>query len=249
MELKKCRKAEQTIKKTKLLDACLNGNGDLFKEIKEMRNTKPVCADKVDGVTDDIPNHFRNIYKELYNSVHDADEIEIISEEINNKINNESLNDVNKITIEEVKKATSALKPGKGDPMLNFSLDCIKVESQILSEFTAIMIKSFLIHNHIPQFMLLSTLIPIIKDKLGSINVSKNYRSVCITSFVLKQFDWITINLFGEVLGFHDLQFAYQPGVSSKMCSWAVVETISYFLRNGSDVFGCSMDKTKAFYV
>ena len=174
MELKKCRKAEQTIKKTKLLDACLNGNGDLFKEIKKMRNTKPVCADKVDGVTIDIPNHFRNIYKELYNSVHDADEIEIISEEINNKINNESLNDVNKITIEEVKKATSALKPGKGDPMLNFSSDCIKVESQILSEFTAIMIKSFLIHNHIPQFMLLSTLIPIIKDKLGSINVSKN---------------------------------------------------------------------------
>ena len=33
------------------------------------------------------------------------------------------------------------------------------------------------------------------------------------------------------------------------MCSWAVVETISYFLRNGSDVFGCSMDKTKAFDV
>ena len=33
------------------------------------------------------------------------------------------------------------------------------------------------------------------------------------------------------------------------MCSWAVVETISYFIRNGSNVFGCSMDKTKAFDV
>ena len=97
--------------------------------------------------------------------------------------------------------------------------------------------------------MLLSTLVPIIKDKLGSINVSKNYRSVCITSLILKQFDWITINLFGEVLGFHDLQFAYQPGVSSNMCSWAAIETVGYFLRNGSDVFGCSMDKSKAFDV
>ena len=33
------------------------------------------------------------------------------------------------------------------------------------------------------------------------------------------------------------------------MCSWAVIETISYFFRNGSDVFGCSMDKSKAFDV
>ena len=97
--------------------------------------------------------------------------------------------------------------------------------------------------------MLLSTLVPIIKDKLGSINMSKNYRSVCITSLILKQFDWIVISLFGETLGFHDLQFAYQPGVSANMCSWAVIETISYFLRNGSKVFGCSMDKSKAFDV
>ena len=66
---------------------------------------------------------------------------------------------------------------------------------------------------------------------------------------MLKQFDWIVISLFGEALGFHDLQFAYQPGVSANMCSWAVVETISYFMRNGSDVFGCSMDKSKAFDV
>ena len=86
--------------------------------------------------------------------------------------------------------------------------------------------------------MLLSTLVPIIKDKLGSINLSKNYRSVCITSLILKQFDWIIISLFGDSLKFHDLQFAYQPGISANMCSWAALETVSYFMRNGSDVFG-----------
>ena len=97
--------------------------------------------------------------------------------------------------------------------------------------------------------MLLSTLVPIIKDKLASINISKNYRSFCITSLIRKEFDWITVNLFGDSLGFHDLQFAYQPGVSSTMCSWAVIETVNYFLRNGSDIFSCSMDKSKAFNV
>ena len=166
MELKKCRKAEQIIKKTKLLDACLNGNGDLFTEVKKMRKTKTICADKVDGVTKDIPDHFKNIYKELYNSVQDGDEIEVIKEEIEKKISKESLRDVNKVTIDEVKKATAALKPGKGDPVYNFSSDCIKVNSDILSEHTAIIIRSFLIHNHIPHFMLLSTLVPILNTKL-----------------------------------------------------------------------------------
>ena len=66
---------------------------------------------------------------------------------------------------------------------------------------------------------------------------------------ILKQFDWIVISLFGDILGFHDLQLAYQPGVSANMCSWAVIETISYFMRNGSDIFACSMDKSKAFDV
>ena len=31
------------------------------------------------------------------------------------------------------------------------------------------------------------------------------------------------------------------------MCTWAVIETVSYFLRNGSEVFTCLMDMTKAF--
>ena len=31
------------------------------------------------------------------------------------------------------------------------------------------------------------------------------------------------------------------------MCTWAVVETVSYFLRNGSEVYTCLMDMTKAF--
>ena len=31
------------------------------------------------------------------------------------------------------------------------------------------------------------------------------------------------------------------------MCTWMVIEGISYFIRNGSEVFTCTMDMTKAF--
>ena len=31
------------------------------------------------------------------------------------------------------------------------------------------------------------------------------------------------------------------------MCTWMVIEGISYFIRDGSEVFTCKMDMTKAF--
>ena len=31
------------------------------------------------------------------------------------------------------------------------------------------------------------------------------------------------------------------------MATWLALETISYFLRNGSEIFSCLMDMTKAF--
>ena len=31
------------------------------------------------------------------------------------------------------------------------------------------------------------------------------------------------------------------------MCTWTVIETVDYFLRQGGEVFGCMMDMSKAF--
>ena len=116
-------------------------------------------------------------------------------------------------------KAAANLKSGKSDPAYTFSSDCFKTNSVRLAENTARMIKSFLVHGHIPQFMLVSTLVPILKDKLASINISKNYRRVWIKSLILKQLDWGTVNLYGDSMQFYDLQFAFQPNVSFTMCS------------------------------
>ena len=102
-------------------------------------------------------------------------------------------------------------------------------------------------HGHVTNSLLLATLIPIPKDKLGDHTSSNNYRSIALSSLVLKIIDWIIILLFGESLGLDDLQFSYQKNCSTTMCTWMVIEGISYFIRNGSDVFTCTMDMTKAF--
>ena len=246
-QYRKCKKSEDIIAKNKLLDACINGNGDIFKEIKKLRRAKPVTATSMDGNVDDIPGHFKNIFSNLYNSADDKHELLDVLKEVENKIDSSSIEDVKLVTPDIVRKAAKNLMDSKSDPELSFSSDCIKNGTPELFEKLAAAMQSFLVHGHVTHYLLLATLVPLVKDKLGNLNSSKNYRTIAISSLVLKLFDWITLILFGHKLGIDDLQFAYQPGVSANMCTWTVIETASYFLRNGGNVFCCVMDMTKAF--
>ena len=248
-QVKKCKKAEDQIRKQKLLSAVLDPDSDvdLFKEIKSMRKAKATSANKIDDQTEDIEEHFAGIYKELYNSVDDYDDLMDVAKILDSKISNKCAIEVEKVTPDIVKEAVKHIKPNKSDPVFDFTSDCLKNAPDSLFMHFSNIIKSFLIHGHVSVILLLSTLVPIIKDKLGNICSSKNYRSIAISSLFLKIFDWVVILLYGDCLQLHDLQFAYQPKCSTNMCTWLVVETIDYFLRKGGEVFACAMDMTKAF--
>ena len=82
---------EEIIKKNKLLDGCLNGNGDVFKEIKKIRQHKPTVATSMDKVNENIPNHFKEIYENLYNSVDDRKEMIELNNHVEANINHAQL--------------------------------------------------------------------------------------------------------------------------------------------------------------
>ena len=121
----------------------------------------------------------------------------------------------------------------KPDPIFNCSSDCFKYAPGILYDQLTV--------------ILLATLVPIVKDKLGNICSSDNYRSIAISSLILKIFDWVIILLYGDKLGLDQLQFSYQSNISTNMCTWMAIETIDFFTKNGSDVYVCTMDMSKAF--
>ena len=58
-QIKKCKKAESNIKMNKLLDACLNGGGDVFKEIEKIRRCENVVTSSIDGVHEHVEEHFK----------------------------------------------------------------------------------------------------------------------------------------------------------------------------------------------
>ena len=109
------------------------------------------------------------------------------------------------------------------------------------------LLQANLIHGHISLKLLTCALSPIVKDSNGDIAESKNYRAIAITSLILKIFDLCILILVGHLLSNDELQFGFQKGVSTTQCTFLVQETISYYLRNSSDVFCCLLDFSKAF--
>ena len=85
------------------------------------------------------------------------------------------------------------------------------------------------------------------KDSNGNIAISKNYRAIAISSLILRIFDICILLLIGHLLSNDMLQFGFQKSCSTVQCTWAVQETIAHYIRNGSEVFSCLLDFSKAF--
>ena len=170
-QVKKCKKAELQKQKQKLLSAMLEPDGetDIFKEINKTRKSKVITANKIDDKTKNIEEHFASIYSSLYNSVDDHADLVKISSEIESRISDKCCEEVERVTPSLVKEAVKHIKPNKSDPVFDFTSDCIKNAPDSLFQHFSEIIRSFLIHSHVSSILLLSTLVPLTKDKLGSI--------------------------------------------------------------------------------
>ncbi len=206
----------------------------------------------MDGVTgsENISNTFANIYQELYSRHEDKTaELDSLERNISEKITEEHILDVTRITTTDVKKALLNLKPGKSDNVFDFTSDCIQNASDLLINHVTKLFQSFVLYGNVPTFLLICTLIPIIKDNLGDTASSENYRAIAIGNLILKWFDSLILIMENDKLNMDELQFGFQKGTGTNMCSWAITSVIDYYNRAGRPVFACSMDLSKAFDV
>ena len=125
-QIRKSRRAADLLKKNALLEACISDRGDIFKEIKKLRKATPAISETIDGVTSNVESHFADVYKKLYNSVDDTEELAEIEQYLNKNINESSLNEVKVVTPQLVREAIGLLKNDKTDPVFTFTSNCLK---------------------------------------------------------------------------------------------------------------------------
>ena len=139
------------------------------------------------------------------------------------------------------------MKGNKNDAMFDFQSDCLTSGPPEVVKHLTNLIRMFIVHGEVPYFLLVCTLLPLVKDNLGDTTSSDNYRAIASGSQILKLLDIVILLLEGEKLGCDSLQFGFQPKSSTSMCSWTLTSVISYYNHQGSSVYGCTMDLSKAF--
>ena len=230
--IKKIKKCEDQLRQSSFLSDCLDGNvQDMLAELKKLKGNNSSPTSVMDGISgsQNISDHFKNLYQDIFNVHNDQAEVNVILDEINANLDHTSLEVVNSITPELVGQVIKKLSNDKNDPLFNFKSNAFKVGMNSLCQPLCDIIKSFIVHGHIPDIFLVCSLIPIIKDKRGSSMSSKNYRLIASTSLILKLFDGILLELVGHNLKPSPMQFGFQSGQSTTMATWTLVETISYY--------------------
>ena len=247
--IRRLRKAGESIQNDKFVNSILKGGANIFKEIKRFRGKGGMCSSRIDeevGSTN-ISNYFADIYRNLYNKVEHRDKFTELCNQIDTEVGQHSMQQVDKINDTLVLKALKMMKSNKRDALFDIQSDClINGPPELVAHLTNL-IRAFIMHGKVPHFVLLCTLLPLVKDNLADTTSADNYRAIASGSLLLKLLDLVIILIEGEKLHCDQLQFGFQPGSGTVMCTWTATGVIDYFNRRGQPVYGCAMDLSKAF--
>ena len=248
---RRCHNACERIKRDKLVQAALTSDCNLFEELKKIKSSKSShTAAKIDGVFGDvkIAEHFKDIYKDLYNKTGSDKPLRNLRNEVNNKCNTDDLKIIDRVTPCLINKIISTrIKPGKTDVDADITTDCLRHAPYELSTHISLFLKSCFIHGYIPDNLLTCAIILLVKSSQKSNQDSGNYRGIALSSLFLKIFDWVVLILFHNELICDENQFGFQAESSTVMCTWSVIEVINYFNSRGTPVYACLLDYRKAF--
>ena len=86
------------------------------------------------------------------------------------------------------------------DALFKFQLDCLINGPPELIQHVTYLIRSYITHGTVPCFILLCTLLPLVKDNLGDITSSENYRAIASGSLLLKLLNHVILLLEGDKL-------------------------------------------------
>ena len=85
-----------------------------------------------------------------------------------------------------------------------------------------------------------------IKDKRKPATSIDNYRAISLCSIVCKLFEYLIIDVLGNLLESDNYQFAYKEGHSTMSCTSMALEVIKYYKENSFNVFALFLDASKA---
>ena len=218
-----------------------------WKTMHKMNNCNTILANVIDGVSgpDSIASHWKQHFDKLLNVHVNSDNslkdyilsnFDKIKHNSNMSVSTKSVSEI----IGKLECGKSAGPDGIGVEYLKFSN--IKIHILLPLCFTLC-----LAHGYLPPAMIETTIVPIVKNKLGNLADSSNYRPIALATIASKMFESVLLFKCAEYLSTSDNQFGFKSSHSTDLCIYTLKEFIDYYKSRGTTVYITFLDASKAF--
>ena len=114
------------------------------------------------------------------------------------------------VTVEEVCSAIKCSKSGKAPDHHVITSEHIKFGSNNIPVLLSLLFTMIFIHGYLPEGFMLSSIVPLVKNKPGDITSKDNYRPVAINSVISKLFEIVILNRYSHFLLNNNNQFGFK---------------------------------------
>ena len=90
-------------------------------------------------------------------------------------------------------------------------------------------------------------IIPLLKSKHGGATRIDMYKGITLSPILSKLFESVLFGLYEEFLGSYNLQFGFKKSSSTNHVLFPLHESVKYYAKYGTKVFGAFLDSSKAF--
>lgn len=127
------------------------------------------------------------------------------------------------------------------------SIEHFKYAGDHLPRILAMLFNFSLGHTYLPEALMRTIVVPVVKNKTGDTSDTSNYRPISLATTAAKVLDSLLNGYLGKCVELDDAQFGFRPGVSTESAIFSLKHTVKYYTKRKTPVYACFLDLSKAF--
>lgn len=139
------------------------------------------------------------------------------------------------------------MKRGKSPGHDGLSIEHLQNAGVHLPRVLAMLFTFCIRHNYLPDDLMRTIVVPIIKNKTGDASDKSNYRPISLAAILAKVMDGVLNTYLNKHIRLHDAQFGFRPGLSTEAAVLCLKHTVQYYTDRNTPVYACFLDLSKAF--
>ncbi|KAL0880596.1 hypothetical protein ABMA27_001826 [Loxostege sticticalis] len=152
-----------------------------------------------------------------------------------------------RVTAKQVREALKRMTGGKSPGHDGISVEHLRHAGSHLPRVLALFFSMCINHSYLPQDLIKTIVVPIVKDRTGDISNRGNYRPISLATTIAKVLDSVFDSELDKYANIHDAQFGFRPGLSTESAILSLKHTVQYYTDRKTPVYACFLDLSKAF--